>query len=216
MYQIIGVRRSLSLFALGCALAFSLWARLSPPSDPSNLWAWWKIASAAAANFALLVTVVGQTAFFPLICRLPLVRDWFPAVEGTWVAELESNWPEIQRRAEPTAKPVKIAPVKATVKFRARLFSIRMNLESNDRYSTSKTIFVRASRDEEDGSVQFHYIYRNTTLKPKPTDSSGHSGAGCLTLHGKAGELWMEGVYWTDRNWHRGLNTAGKITLQRA
>jgi hypothetical protein len=106
--------------------------------------------------------------------------------------------------------------VPATVTIIARLFFIRMNLASDSRYSTSKTVFVRASRDAEDGSVTLHYLYKNTTNVPKATDSDSHDGAANLCVEWRGDDIWLEGVYWTNRNWHLGLNTAGKITLTRA
>jgi hypothetical protein len=110
---------------------------------------------------------------------------------------------------------VQLAPVAATVRIIARLFHIRINLASDNRYSTSKTIFVRATRDPEDGSVVLHYLYRNSTKVPQATDSDYHDGAANLAVERHGDQLWLEGVYWTNRNWHPGLNTAGKITLRR-
>jgi hypothetical protein len=54
------------------------------------------------------------------------------------------------------------------------------------------------------------------TKVPVATDSDCHEGAGSLMVEGHGNDIWMEGVYWTNRNWHLGLNTAGKITLHRA
>lgn len=216
MYQILGIRSALSYFGLLCAAVIAIWAALAPPVDPSSLKEWWKIASAAVAGCGLAVAVIGQTPLFPLLCRLPVVRSWFPPIDGQWKASLQSNWPAIQQRSLSGSAPVALAPVPATVTIIARLFFIRMNLASDNRYSTSKTVFVRASRDPEDGSVTLHYLYRNTTKVPETTDSDSHDGAANLCVEGRGADIWLEGVYWTNRNWHIGLNTAGKITLRRA
>lgn len=216
MYQVIGIKQALALFGGLCGLLFVGWAVVAPPQDSGAAWEWWKIASGAVTEAAVLVTVLGQTPLFPLLCRLPLVRNWLPPIDGAWTAALESNWPAIQQRVDPQATDVALTPVKATVTIRARLFFVRINLESDDRYSTSKTIFVRASRDAEDGTTQLHYIYRNSTKVPAATDSSAHDGAACLNVEGPPDAIWLEGVYWTNRNWHKGLNTAGKIALRRA
>lgn len=215
MYQILGIRLALTMFGTLCAAVFVLWAVIAPPADPTVL-AWWSIASGSASGTALAVAVAGQSPLFPWLCRLPLVSKWFPPIDGHWNAALESNWPSIQNRPAPGITPVLLAPVPASVRIIARLFYIRMNLASDDRYSTSKTIFVRATRDPQDGSVTLHYVYRNSTLSPQATDSDGHDGAGCLNVEGEGHDLWLEGVYWTNRNWHLGLNTAGKITLRRS
>ena len=84
------------------------------------------------------------------------------------------------------------------------------DVESEDNYSRSRSIFVRATRDEEDGTVQISYLYENTTSMPKQTDSSTHNGAARLNVIARGGRVWMEGTYWTDRNWQNGLNTAGR------
>ena len=128
---------------------------------------------------------------------------------------MDSNWPAVQQRAYPGSAPVTLLPVPATVTIIARLFHIRINLTSDNRYSTSKTVFVRATRDAEDGSITLQYLYRNTTKVPEATDSDTHDGAANLCVEGKGSDIWLEGVYWTNRNWHVGLNTAGKITLTR-
>lgn len=74
---------------------------------------------------------------------------------------------------------------------------------------------MRVTRDPEDASVILHYLYRNTTKVPVASDSDCHDGAANLMVEGIGSGIWMEGVYWTNRNWHQGLNTAGKITLRR-
>jgi hypothetical protein len=216
MYQIIGGKLALTWFALLCAAVIVVWAVWQPPHDPSSLGEWWKIASTVVSAAGLIVAILGQTKLFEFICRAPLIKTWFPAISGEWTATLASNWPAIQERTQPGGPSVPLAPVTAKVTIIARLFFIRINLVSDDRYSTSKTLFVRASRDPEDGSVTLHYIYWNTTKVPKATDSDSHDGAAALTLENQGDELWLEGVYWTNRNWHQGLNTAGKITLRRA
>lgn len=215
MYQILGISRALSLFGLLCAALTALWATIALPADPGSLADWWKLASGAVSLGALAVSLVGQSPLFPLLCRLPLVRNWFPPIDGEWKASIESNWPAIQQRAQPGSPPVRLAPVAAKVTIIARLFYIRINLTSDDRYSISKTTFVRATRDAEDGSITLHYVYRNSTLIPQATDSDWHDGAANLTVERQGGEIWIEGVYWTNRNWHLGLNTAGKIMLRR-
>jgi len=216
MYQVIGIKRALAYFGTLCAVIFAAWAVAAPPENTGNIWEWWKIASGAVAGGALLVTLVGQTDLFPSLCRLPWVRNWLPPIDGTWSATLESNWPMIQQRLNPTVPLPQLAPVKATITIRARLFFVRVNLSSDDRYSNSKTIFVRATRDEEDGSTQLHYIYHNSTNNPTATDSSAHEGAACLSVEPIGNDVRLEGVYWTNRNWHKGLNTAGTISLHRA
>ncbi len=214
MYQILGIKNALSLFGLLCAAVIVAWAVLFPPADLSSISGWWKIASGSVSGSALVVGLIGQSPLFPLLCRLPFVRSWLPPINGEWNAELGSNWPVIQQRAQPDRPLMALAPVTADVKIIARLFYIRIDMTSEHRYSISKTVFVRAARDPEDGSVTLHYLYRNSTRLPEATDSSSHEGAACLTVESSGRNVTLEGVYWTNRNWHLGLNTAGTITLR--
>ena len=216
MYQVIGLMRALTGFSLACLAVFLLWAFLAPPANFVDLKVWWRIASSSVTFVSLVVVFVGQTPIFPALCRLPLVRSWFPPIDGEWIATLESNWPVIKRLVDPNSTFVLNGPTQARITIISRLFFIRMNLVTDSRYSTSKTIFVRVMRDEHDASAQLYYVYRNTTLTPAETDSGSHNGAACLDIHvEKNGEIWMDGAYWTDRNWVKGMNTAGKITLRR-
>ena len=139
MYQIIGIKRALTIFGLLCAAVIAIWAAIAPPAQPNSIEQWWKIASGSVSATALAVGIIGQSAIFPWLCHIPYVRGWFPPLDGQWIALLESNWPAIQQRTQP-ATPMQLAPVKAKVTIIARLFHIRMNLASDDRYSTSKTV----------------------------------------------------------------------------
>jgi hypothetical protein len=216
MYQIIGVKRSFSLFGIACGAVVIVWVAFWPPQDPSEIGQWWKIASASVGYVSLLLWVAGETPLFPFLCRLPIVRSWFPNIDGEWRAELESNWGEIAKRLGSDSPRTLDDPVRAKVMIKSRLFFIRVNLVSDDNYSSSRSIFVRAVRDEEDGAVQLIYVYQNITLKPEGTDSTTHNGAARVNvISNKSERIWMQGTYWTDRNWQNALNTAGRITFRR-
>jgi hypothetical protein len=214
MYQVIGVKRALSLFGLVSVGAFILLLIAEPPKDSTNIGQWWKVASAAVGDVGLLVWLVGQTAVFPYFCRLPIVRSWFPDIDGEWQAELESNWDIIAQRAGAAMSQPGGEPTRAKIVIISRLLFIRMNLTTQ--YSFSRTISVSATRSEEDGSLQIAYLYQNTTLKPLETDSATHNGAALVRVNRESNkEISMQGTYWTDRNWHKAMNTAGRITLRR-
>jgi hypothetical protein len=215
MYQVIGVKRAITLFGLACVGTLILWGIIRPPDDPTDIGQWWKIGSAAVGNVSLLVWLIGQTAVFPFVCRIPFLRDWFPDIDGEWHAELESNWALIAQRAGLSTRP-RGEPIRARLMIVSRLFFIKINLISDDNYSSSSTSFVGATRNEEDGSIQLVYVFRNTTLMPLETDSASHNGAASVqVIREPTGELSMQGSYWTDRNWTKAMNTAGRITLRR-
>ncbi|WP_133244734.1 hypothetical protein [Caulobacter radicis] len=182
-------------------------------SVPADTVGWWKAGSASIGLASVLVVVLGQTAAFPWICKLPLVRSQFPNIDGTWDAILASNWPLI---APLHSLPVPASSVtKATIKIVSRLFFVRVDLQSNDQYSKSKTVAVSVKRDPETGAVRLHYVYENTTSKPKETDTGHHHGAAYLDVEQVGEVVKLEGLYWTNRNWTKGMNTAGTIVCVR-
>lgn len=216
MYQLFGIRACLTAFGVACGIVLVLWAWRMPPSEPAEVW---RLISGSVTVVGVLTYLLGQTAAFPWLCRQPIVRSFFPDVDGHWTGTMESNWPTIMERAglvKPGEAPAMgIVPADFTIK--ARLFYVKMNQASTSGYTTSKTIFVRLSRDAEDGEVRLNYMYEATTLRPVETDSGKHHGAGYVDLKGVATDQpRLEGVYWTNRNWHNALNTAGKILLTRA
>jgi SMODS-associating 2TM, beta-strand rich effector domain len=175
-----------------------------------------KVASATVGDVALGFYLLDQTALFPLLCKLPVVRSWFPDIEDDWYAELQSNWPIILERLGTHESLPTEEPLRARVTFISRLFYIRINLISEYNYSRSSTKIVNVERDPEDGLITLTYVFRNTVLKPLESDGAFHNGAAILQVtRAPSGELFMEGTYWTDRNWQVAMNTAGSITLRR-
>lgn len=207
--------------AYGVATGILLVAMLAI-DPPSNIWALWKLIAASAGAIGSFVAIVGQPGIFPRICRLPGLRRLVPDLDGAWVGEIRSNWPIFERRLQqPTSTPANgdlPALINATqigVVFRVSLFWIVMTLRSDTGYSSSRTSFVLLRRDRETGSISLQYIYDNVTNRPLPTDSSSHKGAACLDLLPDRDGFRLEGVYWTNRNWQHGLNTAGTVVLRR-
>jgi len=106
-------------------------------------------------------------------------------------------------------------PIKVTIT--ADLFRISMKLVTGDNYSASYTLAVRPQAKGPLGFPRLLYLYQNETSVPVNTDSSSHVGAAFLDIKKEpSGQLTMEGLYWTGRNWTKGLNTAGQIVLRRA
>jgi len=175
----------------------------------------WPHLAKASRDMAIATLILGQTPLFPWICK-HILREWiFPDVDGEWKGDVESNWHLVENRAASATAPIS-APVPVTVKIIARLFFIRINLQSNDDYSVSRTSFVNISKDPEDGSIRISYLYKNSTIRPKPTDCPEHDGAAILDFR-KTGKKAKQliGTYWTNRAWSKGLNTAGTINLKK-
>jgi hypothetical protein len=174
----------------------------------------WGDISKVVGFWGAFLGLVGQTGIFPVLCRYRPLKHFFPDIDGIWLAELHSNWPMIAKKAG--LPDQNTAPTAAEIQIIARLFFVKINLFSVSQYSNSETKAVAIKKDGEDGKIRLYYVYDNTTKMPEDTDSSRHYGAAYLDLiRDSAGAIKLEGLYWTNRNWHKALNTAGTITLRR-
>jgi hypothetical protein len=224
MYQAINIQKLITAVGgLGIVVFLILILYNSPPD---SLYAWFKHICEAATGTATIIGLVGNRWVFPHIWKLkPVQRALFPYVAGQWVGAISSNWPVVRAMTEaytnggpshpasdldigsikPENKPIKVTIV-------ADLFRITMVLETTDQYSKSQTIVVRPVRGPQN-RPRLMYIYENDTNRPVNTDTSGHFGAAWLDVLDDGKRL--EGIYWTARNWTKGLNTAGEIALTR-
>jgi hypothetical protein len=209
MYQLIGALALLKYFgglAAAIAVAWGLF------SGADSFTEWMRCISISMAGTGGVAYGLGQTKCFPWICRLPLLRSVFPDIDGEWVGVTRSNWKRIESRGnEPLPD---LLDVQAEVKIKARLFSITMDLVSENQYSDSTTLAVRIIK-EENGEAKLAYIYSNRTKNPKPTDEQQHYGAAILDIKRKNDFIALDGLYWTNRNWTKALNTAGLVLLKR-
>lgn len=209
MYTLIPFKYLAILFAIVAVIIFVI----TTPTDAGFI-PLCSSAYRAATLSALFFFILGQTPIFPLLCRMPGVNKIFPDLEGTWIATFYSNWPEIAKRLDPPANP-NAAPNVGKIRIEQRLFTMKMILDMDDDYTKSHTIFVRPRRCPASGRLQLHYIYEAQTSAPVETDSVSHRGAASLDIKQEDGRTSMGGVYWTDRNWTKGHNTAGRVTLER-
>tara|TARA_R110000787_G_scaffold42334_3_gene104116 strand:- start:580 stop:1242 length:663 start_codon:yes stop_codon:yes gene_type:complete len=178
-------------------------------------------ASISVITVSALVFVIGQTALFPKLCRLPGMWRLFPNIDGEYEVEISSNWSVIKARNEGREPEVSsdgdVALFnrvgKATIM--ARLTRIDMSLTMDDGYLTSETVTCSLRRDRGERRPVLFYIYESHVSAPKNTDSDRHLGAARVTIPLERRPKVLEGNYWTDRNWHLGLNTAGRIRLRR-
>lgn len=215
MYQVVGIKNTAFAFLVATLAIFALinHGNITTLFDqPANLL---KALSSASSLAGLAFLILGETFIFPWICKLPVVRTYFPPIDGAWDVTLQSNWGAIERlsgNVEVEGKITKPGKIKIT----ARFFRVRMQFEANDRYSKSSTVCVAVQRDWQHGTIELNYIYENLTGNPKMSDCSHHNGAARVQVRDEDGKVSMEGVYFTDRNWNQGLNTAGYISFERA
>jgi hypothetical protein len=222
MYQLIGGTKALlggyATLAAFIAVAFALRAPHAAPAAWYEAADWYDAAARGASIAAFLLWLFGQTALFPIICRVWPIGLVIPDIDGPWSGKTSSNWPRIQTRGsvDPnTSMELPLQDVPVEVRIKARLLNVIVTLVSENRYSESETLCVRMRRDHETGSDQIVYVYKNRTRNPKPTDEQFHMGGGCLDIVRHRRTIELLGVYWTNRNWQRGINTAGTITLKK-
>lgn len=214
MYQVIGVRNTLTVFGLLSLAIFLLFNHGNLAQLVDNLPMLGRAASSAVTMSGFLIVILGETPIFSVVCKLPLIRNYFPPIDGEWLVTVQSNWGTIQRmRGEPGTEDKVVRQGK--VKITSRFFGVRMRFEGSDRYSRSSSVCVSVRRDPQHGTVELNYIYDNITRNPLSSDCNSHNGAARVEVQDENGKISMEGVYFTDRNWNQGLNTAGVITFER-
>lgn len=215
MYQVIGIKNTALAFLVVTLAIFALINHgniITLLDQPVNLL---KALSSASSLAGFTFLILGETFIFPWICKLPIVRTYFPPIDGAWDVTLQSKWGAIERLRGNLEIEDKITK-QGKVKIFSRFFRVRMQFEANDRYSKSSTICVAVQRDCQHGTIELDYIYENLTSNPKISDCSRHNGAARVQVRDEDGKVSMEGVYFTDRNWNQGLNTAGYISFERA
>lgn len=142
--------------------------------------------------------VLLSIAFELWLWKLPLLHGWFvkrPVIEGTWRAQLRSNWKD--------ASGATIPPIEGYVVIRQTLLSLSMRLMTKESAShLVGTEIVCAA----DGLYCVSGIYRNEPRYQDRTHSQIHFGAVWLRVIDTPTQM-LEGHYWTDRN------TAGEMQL---
>lgn len=216
MYQVMGWKALAWITAVLTFLVFGGWCFISKPVDA---WDYISIGLRSITVVITLLALLGETLpVVPWIASRKWVQkllpNTLPHLHGEWRAKLTSNWPTI---ATAHGLPAGInGPTLANVSIKVRLFTLRVELTSDSKYSESKTKAVRILRNLEDGDISLHYIYWNDTPEAKETDSSNHQGAASLKLkRSNESQPFLDGHYWTNRNWEKGLNTAGRISMWR-
>lgn len=138
-------------------------------------------------------------AFDLYLWRLAILRSWFvrrPLVDGTWKAELHSNWKD-QTTGE------SIPPISGFMVAR-QTFS-RLSLRLLTAEAQSELLGAEIVR-ADDGTYRITGVYRNEPRLGVRDRSPIHYGGLVLQVIGNP-PLRLAGHYWTDRD------TAGEIIL---
>ncbi len=176
----------------------------------------------------LLITGIfspyGRWAPWRLIWKIcPPLNKIFPDINGVWYGSTYSNWPRIKKlfdasqmdcttnREELNCIPLQVDALVIEVK--ANLFKVQITASLSSTTGQSYSIIVCPRKDIHN-RLFLTYVYNQDTPKPAVTDADNHLGAVDLMIDTDSFNKG-EGNYWTRRNWKEGLNTAGRLEIQR-
>lgn len=181
--------------------------------------------------------VIGLALYKPVwrfFWRLPVVGKWlssavFPDLNGSWNVEIESNWPiidAIRKAAKDGGPRFDVLSESARLPEFQRLhfcatidqgwFSTKVTLVSDGQsiLKSSNTLFVQLlpASDMEEKRIAMTFKQQNSPPRVA-TDQQEFFGSAILVVseHGQS----MEGQYWNNRSWDRGLNAAGVVRMRR-
>lgn len=221
MYQLFGAAKLATWFtslsgaiAIVTMLAGLLFGKPMPGGTAGLAWWFWTALGTGTTLGGLILFGLGSSALFPWLCRCRPLCGVFPDLDGTWNGTLTSNWPLVSAHLPRAPLDGPLQPVAATLHIKARLLSIHLTLETETRYSDSETVLVGIAKSGGE-TPSLTYVYRSRVPGPLPTDTGSHHGAARLELRHEDGAPTLRGNYWTDRNWERGLNTAGLAIFRK-
>ena len=227
MYPLAPVKTwiiALTLFFLLASLVYGVADRLNFEASD------WRVASISTTLVVALVSLlVGKPWYYSpwrfFWRRLPQLNRWlYPDLNGIWVGKTYSNWPTIEKMFDAaqaeggvTESALQEIPEREdgiVLEIRASLFDLKVEAYLESTKGKSYSVTARPFRCSQNEDIHLVYVYRQGVPDPDRTDESGHLGAAELVFCGhKSGKA--EGVYWTRRKWKLGLNTAGKIQIDR-
>ena len=163
--------------------------------------------------------------------RFPILSEKiFPDLNGEWDVTLNSNWSRIQQ-LQCTAKSgtgilnmetcpdTMLAPL-SSVNLRAKIhqtwfgFEMRIfNPAQNSPIQDSETIVIEPIAPNGLRRAGICYLYSQRNQTDVLTDDACFDGAARLEYDADSDSL--DGYFWTNRMWRRGMCTAGTITFMR-
>lgn len=123
-------------------------------------------------------------------------RKFCPDFNGKWIGKVESNF----NGGTTVEFPVIIE---------ADFFSIKM--VGNTTIGRSYSNYCKVIRTEDD-CFELEYMFKGFNDTPSETDTSFYEGAARLRVV-DISTMNMKGVFWTNRCWQSGKNTAGVINF---
>jgi hypothetical protein len=153
--------------------------------------------STTISFIAVLALVVGKYLWTYVYIDF-FKKHFCPDLNGNWVAKIKSNF---------NGGMV----VEIPISIKADLFSIKMFATTS--FGQSNANYCRIYRNNND-LFQLEYLFKVDNDSAISGDTTFYEGAARLTLHDHKSMVW-KGVYWTNRCWNEGKNTAGEIEISR-
>lgn len=175
----------------------------------------------------LAILVLGETPIFRWVWKCACVQKFFfPYIHGEWVGTIESNWPLIdalRTAAEGKGKLKKdydtddsgLETKKVTLKIHATLLTLKAEFDTEDKYNESVTVACLPVRKGDMDKPSLYYVFRakNRNQRKKTDTNQFHGALNGVYKTELDGTPYLEGIYWTDRTWDKGKNTAGILKL---
>lgn len=128
-----------------------------------------------------------------------LKKTLCPDFNGVWEVVVESNFSNGTK-------------VKVPVKIEADFFNIRMRTKTTVGRTFSN--YCRVIRTEDD-EFELEYMFTGKNDNPSVGDDTSYDGAARVRVI-NIDTMEMKGVFWTNRGWHEGNNTAGSICFEKS
>ncbi len=175
-----------------------------------NFYSSLKTVSKVSIPFLIFIYCLGKWGWL-VLWKSPLLgkvvnEALCPNLNGVWAGAIQSNFP--MNKGEVLTKDVQL-------RIKADLFGMKIQLESNDGYQTSKVTHFDIHKDPKTEVFYLTYIYEGYVPIPSELDDRVYQGAATLEIIDPSGDAKLKGTYWTNRAWQRKQNTAGVITLSK-
>ncbi|CAV18947.1 hypothetical protein [Vibrio atlanticus] len=122
-----------------------------------------------------------------------------PDFNGVWIGEIVSNFDSEKKILIP-------------IEINADFFGVK--LKSNTTVGYSYANYCQIIRTDSD-QFELEYIFRTHNHSPSETDTTYYEGA-VKVIVTDIDSMTMTGLYWTNRCWQNGKNTAGTITFKKS
>ncbi|AOR57591.1 hypothetical protein [Pectobacterium parmentieri] len=127
-----------------------------------------------------------------------LKNNFCPDFNGQWIGSIESNYNGNTK-------------IEFPIEIEASFFSIKM--KGTTTIGRTYSNYCKIFRTEDD-CFELHYMFKVFNDTPSVTDESFYEGAARLRVT-DIKTMSMKGVFWTNRCWQNGENTAGVIKFEK-